>query len=78
MAEAEKPPRCPEKRLLKPPPSTTSTHVTSSKAAKADVRYLLPADQPRAVTWPQETVRINTADVAQPFLDADALPSFRS
>ncbi|KAG5928232.1 hypothetical protein E4U42_001065 [Claviceps africana] len=68
--------RCPVKRALKPPPSN-STHVESSKP-RADVRYLLPANQPRVGTCIaplstrllQETVRINTANVAQPFLDA--------
>ncbi|KAG6105278.1 hypothetical protein E4U31_001498 [Claviceps sp. LM219 group G6] len=70
MASVEKS-SCPsQKRALKPP-LPTSTHVESSKS-KADVRHILPANQPRV-----ETVRINSADVAQQFLDADILSSCR-
>ncbi|CCE26655.1 hypothetical protein E4U35_000610 [Claviceps purpurea] len=62
---------CPPQKIALKPPLPTSTHVESSKS-KADVRHNLPANQPRV-----ETVRINTADVAQPFLDADTLSSCR-
>ncbi|KAG6007443.1 hypothetical protein E4U21_006032 [Claviceps maximensis] len=102
MARVSQPARCPVKRLLQQPPST-STHVESSRS-KADIRYVLPANQPRhgtsitrppplvacsapsipgaktksvLLTWLKETVRINTANVAQPFIDADALSSVR-
>ncbi|KAG6287811.1 hypothetical protein E4U46_003815 [Claviceps purpurea] len=62
---------CPPQKIALKPPLPTSTHAESSKS-KADVRHNLPANQPRV-----ETVRINTADVAQPFLDADTLSSCR-
>ncbi|KAG6165645.1 hypothetical protein E4U51_004229 [Claviceps purpurea] len=91
MASVEKSSCPPQKRALKPP-LPTSTHVESSKS-KADVRHILPADQPRSsiivivnvmvncinslLIWLSETVRINTADVAQQFLDADTLSSCR-
>ncbi|KAG6128452.1 hypothetical protein E4U12_005225 [Claviceps purpurea] len=91
MASVEKSSCPPQKRALKPP-LPTSTHVESSKS-KADVRHILPADQPRPsiivivnvvancinslLIWLSETVRINTADVAQQFLDADTLSSCR-
>ncbi|KAG5979759.1 hypothetical protein E4U55_004805 [Claviceps digitariae] len=100
MARVNKSVPCPVKRALKPPPST-STHVESS-TTKADVRYVLPANQPRVgtfipvpvspraqqrspspstnsvlLTWLEDTIRINTADVAQPFLDVDILSSVR-
>ncbi|KAG6129179.1 hypothetical protein E4U47_002020 [Claviceps purpurea] len=107
MASVEKSSCPPQKRALKPP-LPTSTHVESSKS-KADVRHILPADQPRVgmctarsrrvvalhqpsiivivnvmancinslLIWLSETVRINTADVAQQFLDADTLSRCR-
>ncbi|KAG6011197.1 hypothetical protein E4U54_008217 [Claviceps lovelessii] len=66
MANVNKSVRCPVKRALKPsPPPSAPTHVVSSKTT-ADVQYVLPANQPQV-----ETVRINTATVAQPFLDDD-------
>ncbi|KAG5947595.1 hypothetical protein E4U60_002943 [Claviceps pazoutovae] len=104
MASVKKSSCPPQKRVLKPP-LPTSTHVESSKS-KADVRHILPANQPRVgmctarshrpssvkiivivnvmvncinslLIWLSETVRINTADVAQQFLDADTLSSCR-
>ncbi|KAK2594549.1 hypothetical protein QQS21_007721 [Conoideocrella luteorostrata] len=65
-----KEPRPSKKRLLKQAPRP-STFVESS-TAKSDVGYASPANQPQA-----ESIRINTAHVPQPFLDPDALPSFR-
>ncbi|KAG5991072.1 hypothetical protein E4U43_004116 [Claviceps pusilla] len=66
MANVNRSVRCPVKRALKPsPPPSASTHVVSSKTT-ADVQYILPANRPQI-----ETVSINTATVAQPFLQDD-------
>ncbi|OAA48538.1 hypothetical protein NOR_01788 [Metarhizium rileyi] len=67
MARSSRPP---EKRTLKPAPSS-STYVQSS-GTKSEVRFALPADQPQV-----EVVRIDTCAVSQPLLEPDALQRLR-
>ncbi|KAG6237033.1 hypothetical protein E4U25_003102 [Claviceps purpurea] len=84
---------CPPQKTAHKPPLPTSTHVESSKskadvrhnlpANRPRIGMCTARPRPPSsvivilLIWLSETVRINTADVAQPFLDADTLSSCR-
>ncbi|UNI23393.1 hypothetical protein JDV02_009215 [Purpureocillium takamizusanense] len=59
------------KLVLKRAPPPTS-HTESSAPAKSEVRFVLPGTRPEP-----ETVRINTSDTSQPFLDPTVLQQWR-